>query len=198
MRLAHMPSPSCPLRASAASPSTAKVISIPLPATPLSPNTPARLPRASHSPIQSTAPAAIRCRRSNSKMMAMRRWPSRVTAPLRISTWVERATPARPALLPQAQAVLLSAQFAPTAVGALSGTASIVDNTLGVAGTSQNIPLSGVGTQATPAITWPTPAAITYGVALSGTQLNASSTVAGTFSYSPAGGVLTVGSHLLS
>ena len=92
----------------------------------------------------------------------------------------------------------VGAQFAPTAVGSLTGTAIIVDNTLGIAGTSQNIPLSGTATQATPAITWPTPAAITYGVALSGTQLNASSTVAGTFSYSPAGGVLTAGSHLLS
>ena len=92
----------------------------------------------------------------------------------------------------------VGAQFAPTAVGTLTGTASIVDNTLGIAGTSQVIPLSGTGTQATPAITWPTPAAISYGTPLSGTQLNASSTVAGTFSYSPAGGVLTVGSHLLS
>jgi sugar lactone lactonase YvrE len=92
----------------------------------------------------------------------------------------------------------VGAQFAPTAVGALIGTASIVDNTLGVAGTSQVIPLSGTGTQGTPAITWATPAAITYGTPLSGTQLDASSTVAGTFSYSPASGVLTVGSHLLS
>jgi sugar lactone lactonase YvrE len=92
----------------------------------------------------------------------------------------------------------VGAQFAPTAVGSLTGTANIVDNTLGIAGTSQVIPLSGTGTQATPAITWPTPAAIVYGTALSATQLNASSTVAGTFSYSPAGGVLTVGSHLLS
>ena len=48
-------------------------------------------------------------------------------------------------------------------------------------------------------ITWNTPAAITYGTALSVTQLNASSTVAGTFSYSPvSGGVLTAGSHTLS
>jgi len=52
--------------------------------------------------------------------------------------------------------------------------------------------------QATPTITWATPAAITYGTALSGTQLNATASVAGTFSYSPAGGVLTAGSHLLS
>ena len=56
-----------------------------------------------------------------------------------------------------------------------------------------------VVTQATPAITWPTPAAILYGTALSATQLDASSTVAGTFVYSPASGtVLTAGSQTLS
>jgi sugar lactone lactonase YvrE len=53
--------------------------------------------------------------------------------------------------------------------------------------------------QATPAITWPTPAAISYGTALGATQLDASSTVAGTFAYSPAAGaVLTAGSQTLS
>jgi uncharacterized protein YwbE len=52
--------------------------------------------------------------------------------------------------------------------------------------------------QATPAITWSSPAAITYGTALSGTQLNASSKVAGSFVYSPAAGtVLSAGSHSL-
>jgi RHS repeat-associated protein len=53
--------------------------------------------------------------------------------------------------------------------------------------------------KATPAITWATPAAITYDTALSGIQLNASSTVAGTFVYTPAAGtVLTAGSQTLS
>jgi len=53
--------------------------------------------------------------------------------------------------------------------------------------------------QATPTITWPVPAAITYGTVLSTTQLNASSAVAGSFVYSPAlGTVLTTGSHTLS
>jgi hypothetical protein len=44
--------------------------------------------------------------------------------------------------------------------------------------------------QATPAITWAAPAAITYGTALSSTQLGASSTVAGTFAYTPAAGTV--------
>src|SRR5208283_2776324 len=54
-------------------------------------------------------------------------------------------------------------------------------------------------TKATPAITWPTPAAITYGTALSGTQLDATASAAGTFTYSPASGaVLSAGPQTLS
>jgi len=54
--------------------------------------------------------------------------------------------------------------------------------------------------KATPTITWATPAAITYGTALSATQLDASSGgVAGTFVYTPAtGAVLGAGSPTLS
>lgn len=53
--------------------------------------------------------------------------------------------------------------------------------------------------QATPTITWPTPAAITYGTALSATQLNATSSVAGSFVYTPAAGtVLGGGTQTLS
>ena len=42
--------------------------------------------------------------------------------------------------------------------------------------------------KATPTITWATPSAITYGTALSATQLDASGSVSGTFVYSPASG----------
>ncbi len=53
--------------------------------------------------------------------------------------------------------------------------------------------------QATPVIDWASPAAIPYGTALSATQLNASSTVEGSFAYSPAAGtILGVGSQTLS
>ena len=41
--------------------------------------------------------------------------------------------------------------------------------------------------KATPVITWPTPANIIYGTALSATQLNATTTVPGTFVYNPGG-----------
>ena len=53
--------------------------------------------------------------------------------------------------------------------------------------------------KATPSITWATPAAITAGTALSSTQLNATSTVPGIFTYSPAAGtVMQVGTQTLS
>ena len=52
---------------------------------------------------------------------------------------------------------------------------------------------------ATPTITWAAPAAIAYGKALSGTQLDATSPVAGTFTYTPtAGTVLKAGKQSLS
>jgi surface antigen len=44
--------------------------------------------------------------------------------------------------------------------------------------------------KATPTVTWPAPSAITYGMALSNTQLNATATVAGTFVYTPPVGAL--------
>ena len=53
--------------------------------------------------------------------------------------------------------------------------------------------------QATPVITWPTPAPITYGTALSAVQLDATATVNGTYSYTPpAGTVLNAGSQTLN
>jgi hypothetical protein len=53
--------------------------------------------------------------------------------------------------------------------------------------------------KSTPLVTWANPAAITYGTALSVTQLNATSPVAGSFTYSPTNGaVLNVGTNALS
>ena len=51
----------------------------------------------------------------------------------------------------------------------------------------------------TPAVSWLSPEAIVYGTPLSATQLNAKTTVTGSFSYSPAAGtVLDAGSRILS
>src|SRR5207248_4335904 len=44
--------------------------------------------------------------------------------------------------------------------------------------------------KATPIITWSNPASITYGTALSNTQLNATASTLGTFVYSPLSGTL--------
>ena len=44
--------------------------------------------------------------------------------------------------------------------------------------------------QATPTITWANPADITYGTALSTTQLDATASVPGTFAYTPASGTV--------
>ena len=50
----------------------------------------------------------------------------------------------------------------------------------------------------TPAVSWPSPSAIVYGTPLSTTQLNATASVAGSFSYSPASGsILDAGTHTL-
>jgi uncharacterized protein YjdB len=53
--------------------------------------------------------------------------------------------------------------------------------------------------KATPTLTWATPSTITSGTALSATQLNASSSVAGGFSYNPASGtILSLGTQTLT
>src|SRR5439155_2135679 len=44
--------------------------------------------------------------------------------------------------------------------------------------------------QATPAIAWSNSADITYGTALSGTQLSATASVPGSFAYTPASGAM--------
>ncbi len=68
-----------------------------------------------------------------------------------------------------------------------------------VSGYSESAVTSGLYTiQVTPTITWGTPAAISYGTPLSNTQLDATSSVAGTFAYTPAlGSILTEGAQTL-
>jgi len=52
--------------------------------------------------------------------------------------------------------------------------------------------------QATPTISWSNPVAISYGTHLSGTQLNATASVPGALTYTPASGaLLTAGEALL-
>lgn len=53
--------------------------------------------------------------------------------------------------------------------------------------------------KATPTVSWGNPSAITYGTALSSTQLNATASVAGTFTYTPSSGTFpNAGTNILS
>jgi len=94
-------------------------------------------------------------------------------------------------------ATLNGSQLTFTGVGSVVVQASQSGNSTFAAATpvTQTI----VVTAATPAITWATPSAITYGTKLTATQLNATTTVAGKFTYSPAvGALLNAGSQTLS
>src|SRR6185503_9174191 len=88
-------------------------------------------------------------------------------------------TPAAGEVLNAGAAQTLSVAFTPTdAANYTSATKTVAINVL----------------KATPVLTWPTPADIVYGTALSTTQLNAASSVPGTFVYNPAAGaVLSAG-----
>src|SRR6185503_7760614 len=84
-------------------------------------------------------------------------------------------TPAAGAVLSAGAAQTLSVSFTPTdAANYTSATRTVSINVL----------------KATPVLTWPTPADITYGTALSATQLNATASVPGTFVYTPAASVV--------
>jgi hypothetical protein len=83
---------------------------------------------------------------------------------------------------------------APTAVGSYAVVGTISDSNY--QGSSSSTLVIG---KDMPAITWAAPAAIVYGTALSAAQLDAGSTVAGTFVYTPAAGVVpTAGLQTLS
>jgi len=89
--------------------------------------------------------------------------------------------------------------FTPAVKGAISGSLVLTDNTLNVAGAKQTISLKGTGTAAAVKLSWPTPAAISAGTALTEKQLDARAAVPGTFVYSPApGSRLAKGTHELS
>jgi hypothetical protein len=72
-------------------------------------------------------------------------------------------------------------------------------NSTNAYGRTTSTPITVTVTQGIPPITWSTPTAINYGTPLSAAQLNATTTVAGTFTYSPAAGtVLSPGLNTLS
>ena len=84
-------------------------------------------------------------------------------------------TPAAGTVLHAGNDQSLSVTFTPT---------DTTDYTVATATATINV------TQATPTITWANPANIVYGTALSGTQLDATASVPGTFAYTPAAGTV--------
>lgn len=87
--------------------------------------------------------------------------------------------------------------IATLAVGTHQITASITAT--GNYNSATSSPIQQVVNMATPVITWATPAAITYGTALNATQLDATASVGGTFTYTPASGtVLGAGAQKLN
>lgn len=97
---------------------------------------------------------------------------------------------------------LLPISYSPTASTPAYGMLSITDNALNAAApayATQQIALGVTGSQTTPIITWTQPDPIVYGTPLSGAQLKATSSVPGTFTYTPAAGTtLSVGTQTLS
>jgi sugar lactone lactonase YvrE len=82
----------------------------------------------------------------------------------------------------------------PTAQGTYTVLATVDDTNF--AGTAFGMMTIG---NAEPTLTWATPGSIPYGTPLSAKQLNATASVAGTFSYSPAlGAILSAGAHTLT
>jgi hypothetical protein len=81
-----------------------------------------------------------------------------------------------------------------TAAGSYTVTATATGNYTGTSG-----PITWTIAQATPVVSWPTPAPIVYGMVLDSTELNATANVPGTFAYNPpANTVLGVGTQTLS
>ena len=81
--------------------------------------------------------------------------------------------------------------LAPLPASVLIVLAGIFDGGCGPALVPRDLP--------TPIVKWAAPAAITYGTPLSGTQLDATANVAGSFTYSPASAaVLSAGNHTLA
>jgi hypothetical protein len=88
----------------------------------------------------------------------------------------------------------------PVGTQTLTATFTPSDATDYVSATAHNsLTVNSADGKSNPAISWSTPAAISYGAALSGTQLNATASVAGTFAYTPAAGaVLKAGTQTLT
>jgi len=88
----------------------------------------------------------------------------------------------------------ISGTASATTAGSYTVTATATGNYTGASG-----PIAWTIAQATPVVSWTTPAPIVYGTALDSTELNATANVPGTFAYTPAAGTVpNVGTQTLS
>ena len=101
------------------------------------------------------------------------------------------------ASVPPGSSCVVSANFNPQISGSVTAQIVLSDS---AANSPQTVVATGTANpKPTPTITWTTPTAITYGTALSATQLNATASVQGTFNYTPGlGAVLPGGNQVLS
>ena len=97
-----------------------------------------------------------------------------------------------------------SGKCSPASNTVLSAGTSNVTGTFNATGADSNFEATAPGTvqvvvhQATPTVSWPTPAPITFGTRLGSAQLDATASVPGTFTYNPpAGTVLQAGTQTL-
>lgn len=101
-----------------------------------------------------------------------------------------------PGTLAAGTSCALSISFTPQFGGPISDSLVLADDAFNQTSpnyATQTIVLNGTGTHGPAPITWATPSAIVYGTPLGASQLNATSTAAGTFSYSPAAGTVVGG-----
>lgn len=92
--------------------------------------------------------------------------------------------------------------FSPVSIGQITGDLALTSDSVtsaSPANSTIDVHLYGTGVQAMPTISWVSPSPITYGNALSSVELDATSHVAGTFTYSPAlGTILSAGTQTLT
>ena len=103
--------------------------------------------------------------------------------------------PISPSTLDPGSTCTISVGFTPTAAGTRAGTLTIIDNSNGVAGSTQTVDLSGTGMQSQ-TITFPNPGAQTYGVGP--LSLTATATSGLLVSYTVLSGPATVSGNTLT
>ncbi len=125
--------------------------------------------------------------------------PSTGTNPTYPTGYIPGSGTCPPTSLAPGTACYFVPSFGATTPGTYTGNFVFTDNSMNAIGATQKIAVTGTIPKATPVITWPIPTPITVGTPLSATQLDATASVPGKFTYSPAAGtVLPAGESTLT